>query len=585
VSDQKVCPTCGTEYPLSERFCPRDGSALRSAVVSEDLLGSIVADRYHILKKLGEGGMGTVYLAEHVKMGRKSALKVMNPGMNTDPDAIARFNREASNASRLSHPNICGIYDFGETPDGMIYLAMEFIEGSSLTSLIEKAGQLPAPRAASIVHQTADALQVAHDAGIVHRDLKPDNIMVTKNRDGSDLVKVVDFGIAKASSSDAQKVTKTGMVVGTPEYMSPEQLAGDKLDGRSDLYSLGLVAFNCLTGGLPFAAESAQEAMIMRLTDHPRKLADVRPDIVWPDALQATLDRALARDADDRYQSAAQFGRDFAAAIAAMPATQAVDARTMMVGAVSAAKDEVPATRMAAARPSAQTQPMEAPVVAKKSAPAAARPAAAEKSGSKMPMLAGVGGGLAVMVGVGLYMAGIGPFRAEPRAALSGSDTTPALTQQQPPVVQGAPANGASDSVAARRTADSIALLSRPAGSTTRPPAGNTKVPTPVPAPVPTDPAPTSNAGPRIEQWILEVNDAATTKRNLLRIAGEVEALRPSLRGMQLADSWYVEFIALGNAEDFDGACKAARQVVRLHTNAAYVSAAKALADDKNACP
>ncbi|MEY4608147.1 MAG: hypothetical protein RL625_364, partial [Gemmatimonadota bacterium] len=113
--NQKICPTCGTEYPLSERFCPRDGTALRAAANQSDLLGSVVADRYHVLKKLGAGGMGTVYLAEHVKMGRKSALKVMNPGMNTDPDAVARFNREASNASRLSHPNICGIYDFGET--------------------------------------------------------------------------------------------------------------------------------------------------------------------------------------------------------------------------------------------------------------------------------------------------------------------------------------------------------------------------------------------------------------------------------------------------------------------------------------
>ncbi len=252
MSDQKVCPTCGTEYPLSERFCPRDGTALRSASTTADLLGAIVAERYHILKKLGEGGMGTVYLAEHVKMGRKAALKVMNPGMNTDADAIARFNREAANASRLNHPNVCAIYDFGETSDGLIYLAMEFIEGESLTSLIEKNGSLAAPRAASIIHQAADALAVAHDYGIVHRDLKPDNIMIAKDRDGADVVKVVDFGIAKASSSDAQKVTKTGLVVGTPEYMSPEQLAGDKLDGRSDIYSLGLVAFNCLTGLLPF---------------------------------------------------------------------------------------------------------------------------------------------------------------------------------------------------------------------------------------------------------------------------------------------------------------------------------------------
>ncbi|MHB1313756.1 MAG: serine/threonine-protein kinase, partial [Gemmatimonadaceae bacterium] len=333
MSEQKICPTCGTEYPLSERFCPRDGTALRATAAGSDLMGTVVADRYHILKKLGEGGMGQVYLAEHVKMGRKSALKVMNPGMNQDADAIARFNREAANASRLNHPNICAIYDFGETPDGLIYLAMEFIEGQSLTSLIEKSGALPPARAAAIIHQSADALQVAHDAGIVHRDLKPDNIMIAKNRDGSDLAKVVDFGIAKAHSSDAQKVTKTGLVVGTPEYMSPEQLSGDKLDGRSDIYSLALVAFNCLTGKLPFAGESAQEAMIARLIEQPKTLAEMKPDVAWPAEVQAVMDKALVRDAAERYQSAAQFGRELWAACERMPASQAAEAGTQVISA------------------------------------------------------------------------------------------------------------------------------------------------------------------------------------------------------------------------------------------------------------
>jgi serine/threonine-protein kinase len=344
LSDQKICPTCGTEYPLSERFCPRDGTALRGSNTEGDLIGSVVAERYHVLKKLGEGGMGTVYLAEHVKMGRKAALKVMNPGMNTDPDAIARFNREAANASRLNHPNVCGIYDFGETPDGLIYLAMEFVEGESLMSLISKNGSLPAARAASIIHQAADALALAHDNGIVHRDLKPDNIMIAKGRDGGDLVKVVDFGIAKAATSDAQKVTRTGLIVGTPEYMSPEQLAGDKLDGRSDIYSLGLVAFNCLTGRLPFPSESAQEAMIMRLTDKPKTLAEMKPDVEWPPELQAVIDKALAVDANDRYQQSAEFGRDIAKAVEHMPA----DARSARTVAMAAAPSgAIPKTRMA----------------------------------------------------------------------------------------------------------------------------------------------------------------------------------------------------------------------------------------------
>ncbi|MBI4502725.1 MAG: serine/threonine protein kinase, partial [Gemmatimonadetes bacterium] len=207
-------------------------------------MGGIIGGNYHIEKKLGEGGMGAVYLGQHVKMGRKSAIKVMTQSMAHDADAIARFNREATNAARINHPNVCAIYDFGETTDGLIYLAMEFIEGGSLTSIIEEEGALAPQRAARILEQTGNALQAAHDLGIVHRDLKPDNIMITRGRDGSDVVKVVDFGIAKAmSGEEGQKVTKTGLVVGTPEYMSPEQLSGDKLDGRSDIYSLALVLY------------------------------------------------------------------------------------------------------------------------------------------------------------------------------------------------------------------------------------------------------------------------------------------------------------------------------------------------------
>ncbi|HTD62013.1 MAG TPA: serine/threonine-protein kinase, partial [Gemmatimonadaceae bacterium] len=248
----KTCPTCGTEYPVSERFCPKDGSALRSADVHADLVGQVVAERYHVLQKLGEGGMGQVYLAEHVRMARRCAVKVMSPNLTRDPDAVSRFNREAANASRITHPNVAAIYDFGETSDGLIYLAMEFVDGEPLTKLIQRLGALPLARAVNIARQTADALTVAHELGIVHRDLKPDNIMIGRGREGADMVKVVDFGIAKASQNEAQKVTKTGLVVGTPEYMSPEQLAGDKLDGRSDVYSLGLVTFVMLTGKLPF---------------------------------------------------------------------------------------------------------------------------------------------------------------------------------------------------------------------------------------------------------------------------------------------------------------------------------------------
>ncbi|HVH67778.1 MAG TPA: protein kinase [Gemmatimonadales bacterium] len=309
----KICPVCSAEYADDVRFCPNDGQTLRSSSPGTDLVGQVVADRYHVVKKLGEGGMGQVYLAEHVKMGRRSAIKVLSPSMVHDTEAVARFNREAANASRISHPNVCAIYDFGETPDGLIYLAMEFVEGEPLTDLLEQQGALPPERAVAIAQQVADALQAAHDLGIVHRDLKPDNIMITHGRDGSDVVKVVDFGIAKAvGRGDTQKVTKTGLVVGTPEFMSPEQLSGDPLDGRSDLYALGLVLFKMLTGKLPFEGSTVQDTMVKRLTDEPLTLADARPDRRFPPGLQATLDAALTRSPVDRYQSAAKFAHDLA---------------------------------------------------------------------------------------------------------------------------------------------------------------------------------------------------------------------------------------------------------------------------------
>jgi Protein kinase domain len=333
----KICPVCSTEYPDDVKFCPNDGQTLRAAApgATNDLVGQVVADRYHVVKKLGEGGMGQVYLAEHVKMGRRSAIKVMNPSMVHDPDAVARFNREASNASRITHPNVCAIYDFGETPDGLIYLAMEFIEGEPLTDLLEREGALPLARAADIFGQTADALQAAHDLGIVHRDLKPDNIMLTRRKGGGDMVKVVDFGIAKAVGGDesGQKVTKTGLVIGTPEFMSPEQLSGDRLDGRSDLYSLALVFYRMLTGKLPFEATTVQETMIKRLTDEPTKLADARPDLGFPPGLQPLLDTALARTPAERYQSVARFATDVDAltgdaGTASESKTQLLDAST-----------------------------------------------------------------------------------------------------------------------------------------------------------------------------------------------------------------------------------------------------------------
>ncbi len=390
----KACSVCGAEWSDETRFCPNDGTTLRAAE-GPDLIGTVIADRYHIHTKLGEGGMGTVYLAEHVKMGRKSAIKVMAQSMTNDPDAIARFKREAANAARINHPNVCAIYDFDETPEGVIYLAMEYIEGETLSDVLRRDGMLAPDRAATIVQQTAEALQAAHDLGIVHRDLKPDNVMITRGRGGSETVKVVDFGIAKAmSAEEGQKVTKTGLVVGTPEYMSPEQLSGDVLDGRSDVYSLALVFYRMLTGTLPFHADSAQELMIKRLTDKPLRLSEAQPAGQFSDRLQLVIDRALERMPGDRYVSAATFATDARESVQGMTVpTPVSEAATQLID--TDTTEQVPQTRVSHA-PEPPTLPTPAPLPSPTSS-GKKRPIAA--IASTVAVIAVGGGTAAVMLG------------------------------------------------------------------------------------------------------------------------------------------------------------------------------------------
>ncbi len=338
----KLCPACGTEYGDEAAFCSRDRSPLRLATpgAAHSLLGQLIGERYQVDSRLGEGGMGEVYLATHVLMGRQCALKVMSPSLSKDPDAVSRFNREATNASKITHPNVCAVYDFGLTPDGLVYLAMEYVEGRTLTAVVEERGPIPIASAMELVAQCAAGLEAAHELGIVHRDLKPDNIMVISRAD-KETVKLVDFGIAKAMEAEpAQRVTKTGFVVGTPEYMSPEQLAGDPLDGRSDEYSLALVLYRLITGRLPFEGSSIQETLVKRLTDPPRPLLISRPEGKFPDGLQAVMDRALARYPAERYRTVSAFVQ---ALRNVMPSGGAATRRFDAAGVRSGG--EIPATR------------------------------------------------------------------------------------------------------------------------------------------------------------------------------------------------------------------------------------------------
>ena len=338
-STAKRCLQCGTEYDGSTLFCPRDGSALKRVDPGSALIGQVVAERFFVLSELGRGGMGQVFLAEQVRIGRKCALKVIREGLIADPDAVLRFNREASNAASISHPNVVQVYDFGESRDGMIFLAMEFVEGESLAALLAREGALAPMRAVAITTQVASALSAAHERRIVHRDLKPDNVMLARNRDGSDLVKVVDFGVARVMDAPEQKVTGTGLVIGTPEYMSPEQFTGVGIDGRSDIYSLALIVFRMLAGTPAFDTSGAHEALDARFNRRPKRLAEANPAIDWPAGLQEILDRGLAVRAEERYQSVDAF----AAAVVAVTSYWAPDVRDRSIAA-SAIPLPVPAS-------------------------------------------------------------------------------------------------------------------------------------------------------------------------------------------------------------------------------------------------
>ena len=319
VAVARVCPQCGAEYETGSRFCPNDGSPLRPKVSADPLIGVVIADRYQVLRRLGEGGMGRVYLAEHVKMNRQCALKVMSTLVVNDEDSAQRFAREASNASRIIHPNVAAVFDYGES-DGIVYLVMEFVDGEPLSRLLERERFIPPHRALEIARQVTEGLTAAHELGIVHRDLKPDNILLSRARSGREIAKVVDFGIAKAMSDARQdRLTQTGLVIGTPEYMSPEQLVGDPVDARSDIYSLGCILYQMITGQLPFEASTREQIIKRRLSEPPPHPRDLVPGL--PDTLDRVVRTMLARSPMERYPStidvrdaldpAAALGRDW----------------------------------------------------------------------------------------------------------------------------------------------------------------------------------------------------------------------------------------------------------------------------------
>lgn len=322
------CPQCGKQYPSGTERCAVDDSPLRAdstsvgvalpqqtEVEQDKLIGKILDDKYRLDSRLGEGGMGTVYRATHLLIERPVAVKVLHTKLVGDEAAKERFRREARAAGRLQHSNAVAVTDFGETADGIVYIVMELLEGISLREVLALGAPLDAARAASLMLQISAAVSAAHEAGIIHRDLKPGNIVVIQRAHHAPIVKVLDFGIAKLAAAHGEDgmqssgtLTDTGVMIGTPRYMSPEQCDGATLNPASDVYSLGIIFYEMLTGTTPFTGPTPLAVALKHSSEPPRPPRDIVPSI--PPALEELILKALQKDASARQADAGDFRRE-----------------------------------------------------------------------------------------------------------------------------------------------------------------------------------------------------------------------------------------------------------------------------------
>jgi eukaryotic-like serine/threonine-protein kinase len=286
---------------------PAPSAPTLAPVDAGDLVGQTVAGRYRVLKKLGEGGMGTVYLSEHVTIEKKVALKVLLHDYARKQDLKERFLQEAKAAAKIGHENIVDITDFGDTPDGSVFFAMEYLEGVDLSQLIHRQGPVSWSRAKPILLQICRALGAAHAKGIIHRDMKPENIYLIEREGRADFVKVLDFGIAKMSMENGEsRLTRTGMIFGTPEYMSPEQAQGNKPDHRVDIYAVGVIMYEMLTGHVPFKADTFMGILTKHIFEQPVPPSMANPEMAIPNEAETIALKALSKERDERFQSMAE---------------------------------------------------------------------------------------------------------------------------------------------------------------------------------------------------------------------------------------------------------------------------------------
>ena len=332
---RKICLRCGSKFSSQAEYCAHDGSLLvTDEDVADPLLGTVLLEQFRIDEQIGTGGMGTVYRAHQTTVGRDFAIKVLRAELARDDHAVLRFEREARLATSLDHPNLVRVFLSGRLSDGRLYIVMELLQGRSLAEELETRGPLDLERALIIIMKLCAGLGAVHAAGIVHRDIKPENVYLTRKGGDDDFVKLVDFGIARALEADGfgPTTTQTGRVFGTATYISPEAAGGDDTDHRSDIYSLGVLAYQLLTGELPFEGSTAAAVLMQHVHKEPPSLATKGRGAEVPEEVARVVMRALSKDPDARQQTLAEFLDSLAEA--AGNAGMLNDARTLLLGTV-----------------------------------------------------------------------------------------------------------------------------------------------------------------------------------------------------------------------------------------------------------
>ncbi len=529
------CPSCHQNVQGSPPFCGSCGAPLPREAAPDPLVGRVIHGKYKIVQLLGEGGMGAVYVGEQMLGAtvRKVAIKTLHSHLSRDEKIRARFQREVGTLVSLEHPNTVQVFDFGTMDDGHLFIVMELVQGRSISDVLDKDGPIAASRVEKIIAQIGGSLAEAHSKGIIHRDLKPDNVVLTDRAGQKDFVKVLDFGIAKRSGEEDRneaKLTQQGMVLGTPPYMSPEQFTGQALDARSDIYSLAVMAYEMLTGTLPFDAASAFEWATLHMTAAPKPIESAPNGASLPESMRSAIMRALAKNSEQRFASVTEFVERFTGRAGPSPVELAQKAPTRVpvaaapdAGASLRGKTQMgepldfgaaaggfgggnaygsppvsPARGTEIGAPLAPPMPTPAPAVSHVAGPVHggyapppavvhAPPHETSRGGPNKGLILGIAGVVGVLSILAL-LAGTGVFKSSSTPVVPPPDFGTATATAEP-------APTTTDTSAATATATGAPTLT-PTGPTPAPPLPNNN-PTPAPTPKPTPtPAPTPNPTP-----------------------------------------------------------------------------------------